>query len=317
VAPKLIGGACLAVCPATHYADSASSCALCDAGCATCGGGTATDCLSCPEVTPHLIGGSCECSRGYLATADACTQIDECADGTNNCQFGSAYCTDLAGSFSCSCPPGYAGNGITCNDIDECATGAAQCSDHASCANLEGAINGPGYSCTCTTPGYGGDGFFCGDLDECTLATATPTTQPDNCHTNADCINLDATFNCTCSTGYRGDGVQSCVDIDECAEQLDDCDKTPTSFTSAGTRATCINTDGSYKCECAAPYFTGDGTSCVAPPFPPPPELHTYVCVDSSTGQSFNARANMGGRSPASQITLRGKLCSYLGVVSD
>ena len=33
---------------------------------------------------------------GYQATSDACTQIDECATGAHDCQFGAAYCTDLS-----------------------------------------------------------------------------------------------------------------------------------------------------------------------------------------------------------------------------
>jgi len=273
VAPKILGGSCLAVCPATHYADSASSCALCDAGCATCIGGAATDCLSCSAATPHLVGGACECSSGYLATADACTQINECADGTNNCQFGSAYCTDLAGSFSCACPSGYTGDGVTCHDIDECASGVAQCSEYASCTNLIGAVDSPGYSCACTTSGYGGDGFFCGDLDECSMQAATATTQPSNCHVNADCTNSDRSFSCACSSGYAGDGVNACDDIDECADETDDCDSTATPFGGVSTRATCINTPGSFFCECVAPYFTGDGVNCefTSPSTPPPP----------------------------------------------
>ncbi len=271
IAPFLLGGVCLAACPSTHYAASASTCEECDASCVTCSGPGADACMSCAPATPHLVSGACTCMAGYQATSDACTQIDECATGAHNCQFGAAYCIDLAGSFSCKCPPGFTGNGVTCADVDECADGTHKCSEHATCTNLVGAVDSLGYSCACARAGYGGDGFYCGDLDECTLEAPTTTTQPHNCHADADCINLDAAFNCTCKVGFRGDGVVSCVDIDECAEGLDACDKTPSPHAGVSVRATCTNTHGSHDCECVAPFFSGDGKTCQAPSPSPPP----------------------------------------------
>jgi len=323
-APYLHEGACLAVCPTSYYAASdGSSCESCSASCATCSGGSDSDCLTCPVATPHLEGGACVCKSGYLSTETSCTQINECETGEHDC-YDADYCTDLAGSFSCACPPGFTGDGVTCTDVNECLDGTHQCSEYATCTNLVGAVETSGYECTCTTSGYGGDGFYCGDLDECTLEEATPTAQPHNCHINANCINSDGSFSCTCSTGYDGDGISSCVDIDECATQTDDCDKMPTPYPGVSTRATCTNTDGGYICECVAPYFTGDGVTCVAPaPSPPPPlpppyapytTLHQYSCV-SATGQR-SARANFGLREPPAQISLASMLCDYVGTAS-
>ena len=41
------------------------------------------------------------------------------------------------------------------------------------------------------------------DIDEC-------TTNTDDCHANASCINTDGNFTCTCNDGYIGDGT-SCA----------------------------------------------------------------------------------------------------------
>ena len=203
-APKLFNGTCLAVCPADHFAASATSCGACDATCATCSGATAADCLTCHAPKPHLVGGACTCMAGYQASSDACTQIDECATDAHNCFGGAAYCTDLAGSFSCACPAGYTGDGVSCSDVDECAAGTALCSPQATCANAPPSPAAPlGYTCTCNTTGYWGDGFFCGDVDECTLEAALPTTSPHTCHPTARCINLDGAFECACASGYR------------------------------------------------------------------------------------------------------------------
>ena len=270
VAPFLLQGACTAACPASHYAASASSCGYCDASCVTCSGPSPSECTSCAPATPHLVGGMCTCMSGYESTADSCTQIDECETGVHNC-FDASLCIDLAGSFSCRCPAGYTGDGVSCADVDECAAGTHQCSAHATCTNLVGAVDTPGYACACTTSGYGGDGFYCGDLDECTLEVPTATTQPHNCHVDANCVNLDASFNCTCKSGFRGDGVNECIDIDECGEDIDACDKTPSPHSAASLRASCTNTHGGYVCECVAPYFSGDGKTCEAPPPSPPP----------------------------------------------
>ena len=45
--------------------------------------------------------------------------------------------------------------------------------------------------------------FFSLDIDECLLGR-------DDCHPNAECINLAGTFFCVCAAGYDGDGL-NCV----------------------------------------------------------------------------------------------------------
>uniref|UniRef100_A0A0N4ZV61 EGF-like domain-containing protein n=1 Tax=Parastrongyloides trichosuri TaxID=131310 RepID=A0A0N4ZV61_PARTI len=59
--------------------------------------------------------------------------------------------------------------------------------------------------------------------------------------------------NCTCVEGYRGNNeTKKCVDIDECAEESHLCSQI------------CINTKGSYKCDCYEKIFklSENGKSC-------------------------------------------------------
>ena len=49
------------------------------------------------------------------------SDIDECAEETDNCAATIATCTDTEGSFTCACNIGYSGDGVSC-------TGKRQCS---------------------------------------------------------------------------------------------------------------------------------------------------------------------------------------------
>ncbi|MCK6518811.1 hypothetical protein L6R46_27600 [Myxococcota bacterium] len=60
-----------------------------------------------------------DCDLGYIPNADGdCVDIDECADGTNNCA-AEASCTNTEGSFSCECPSDMFGDGLECRPIWE------------------------------------------------------------------------------------------------------------------------------------------------------------------------------------------------------
>ena len=101
-----------------------------------------------------------------------------------------------------------------------------------------------------------------------------------DCHTNADCNDIEDSFECFCKSGFAGDGV-SCEDIDNCAADpcgenmncldgaetdfecfckfgfildgddcidIDECVKNPCTGTSA-----CVNKPGSFDCESKLP----------------------------------------------------------------
>jgi hypothetical protein len=78
------------------------------------------------------------------------------------------------------------------------------------------------------------------------------------CHSNATCTNRKADRECKCKPGFFGDGEQ-CFDVDECrwdptvAEQLGGC----------GTGSRCINTPGSFYCECLPGYAKLNERACL------------------------------------------------------
>ena len=85
----------------------------------------------------------------------------------------------------------------------------------------------------------------------------------------ADCVGL------TPRSGYTIDGQCVETDIDECAQSLDNC----------ATSAMCINTPGSYTCQCFSGYF-GDGRHCTANAY----AVYTVIDIPSVTPASLNVQ---------------------------
>jgi len=70
-----------------------------------------------------------ECGEEYFAPTGCpigycCNDIDECADGTDNCEDGFT-CSNTIGDYDC-------------DDIDECADGTDSCEDGFTCSNTIG-----------------------------------------------------------------------------------------------------------------------------------------------------------------------------------
>ncbi|AKF80124.1 EGF domain-containing protein [Myxococcus fulvus 124B02] len=138
----------------------------------------------------------CQLEPGYTCTGQptVCTDIDECAAGTDNCS-ENATCTNIGGSFTCACTAGYEGDGVTCTDINECAAGTDNCDANATCTNTGGS-----FSCACNA-GYEGDGVTCTNIDEC---AASP------CLNGGTCIDGVGSYTCKCAPTYEGTNCQSC-----------------------------------------------------------------------------------------------------------
>ncbi|KAG8182020.1 hypothetical protein JTE90_013951 [Oedothorax gibbosus] len=131
-------------------------------------------------------------------------------------------------------------NGIYCKDINECASNNP-CT-HI-CNNFPG-----GFSCQCLN-GFvlDVDGETCNDIDECNLNLS-------NCSSSEECVNTVGSFKCLiiCKEGYkRSDDDLYCLDINECSDELNPCDQV------------CVNSIGSYTCECNSGYYLTIKNKCL------------------------------------------------------
>lgn len=223
-------------------------------------------------------GFKCECDRGYVMGGDdgkRCVDKDNCVDakGENPCK-NEGVCTNYApsaehldGHFTCECKAGLGWEGKTCEtNIDECKRGEHTCGmpgppGWQTCKDLVPNTKNQKkkFRCDCA------EGFKwnkkktkCVDRNECDLG-------PDEtCGQHGRCINTGKRkwkgapkdgWKCECYEGWSPqDGVTDCnLDIDECKAFVD---------ASMGhvchPKASCINTPGSWACQCDQGY-SGDG----------------------------------------------------------
>uniref|UniRef100_A0A8C2EZ36 Fibrillin 2b n=1 Tax=Cyprinus carpio TaxID=7962 RepID=A0A8C2EZ36_CYPCA len=213
----------------------------------------------------------CLCLDGYNLTPDNknCVDINECVTLPGACQPGT--CQNLDGSFRCICPPGYEVQNDKCVDINECSVEPNIC-QFGLCKNTPGS-----FQCLCQ-PGFvlSDNGRRCFDTREsfcftrfeagkCSVPKPLNTTKAKCCCSLlpgegwGDPCELcpretEAAFHTLCPYGHeailRPEGRE---DMNECVENPGICGN-----------GLCINTDGSFRCECPFGYnldFTG--VNCV------------------------------------------------------
>ncbi|KAL7022702.1 hypothetical protein ACKWTF_012350 [Chironomus riparius] len=190
---------------------------------------------------------SCEDGYRYQARIAQCVDINECAEGLDDCDRRTQLCLNIPGSFKCqdkvvdTCLPGlkYDLETKLCEDVNECLD-PDSCDNGYKCLNTVGSFECVAVTTQRNKPfripkcarGYHLQGDQCVDIDECAY-------DREACDANQICINLPGAFQCDCKVGFVLDPLtNACEDINECQINLHDCLETQR----------CDNTIGSYRC---------------------------------------------------------------------
>ncbi|XP_022086769.1 fibrillin-1-like [Acanthaster planci] len=157
-----------------------------------------------------------------------CRKIDDCA--SSPCRNG-ATCRDLVHNYTCDCADGFEGHA--------CQAASTSCK-RSTCLNGGLCHDGPtGPVCQCIE-GFTGP--------RCEVAMH-PCEQL-HCRNGGSCDVGEGNMPlCTCPVGFRGPVCN--LDVNECLVQNGGCDHA------------CVNTRGSYRCDCSAGFvLQSDGKSC-------------------------------------------------------
>ncbi|GAA50962.1 neurogenic locus notch homolog protein 3 [Clonorchis sinensis] len=204
------------------------------------------ECLSGAAGCQHLCVNTygsfrCECHDGYQIDPrdpSRCVASETCE---TRCTRGQGYCDEQR---RCQCYSGFEGEWCE-QDVDECRAGTHSCEQV--CVNTQGA-----YECRCNQ-GYEPDPHY---PNRC---------RPVGCH--PPCVRGQGTCSeagrCVCTPGFTG--IDCAEDEDECATGRHKC------------MQRCVNTYGSYLCQCDPGYRTdpSDMTRCL-------PEACDPQCYDDT-----------------------------------
>ncbi|KAM7309251.1 fibulin-1 isoform X4 [Ixodes scapularis] len=200
----------------------------------------------------------CECHEGYRLEEDnkSCADVDECSDGTHNCDLTTHECMNKPGGFGCipksdtdvpsvdsetpqQCEAGFKYNSAMkdCIDVDECSEGLDDCGmEQQTCLNTYGGfqcLSKDGKECPA---GYKWNEDSCVDVNEC-----AESLHACDARFEEECKNTVGGYVCNpmCSKGLRySHHFEKCLDVDECQEGTHTC----------GSVQLCTNTEGGFTC---------------------------------------------------------------------
>ena len=241
-----------------------------------CGSGKAwgPSCEECPVPGSAEYKLICPGGNGYKPNEETVIleDINECKAMDSLCANG--RCSNTFGSFMCTCKAGYRldDSHMMCEDVDECGETPDLCRPGV-CVNLEG-----GYACECP-PDYmlAPDGKECIDMRKeycymkyrngtCLAPMSRPQTRMVCCCSMGAAWGLDCqacpaegepAHRALCGLGGPGSMIDP---LTGSQHEIDECELMP------GTcqHGTCMNTIGSFRCECDRGYeFDEDSHQCI------------------------------------------------------
>ncbi|XP_061188876.1 mucin-like protein [Saccostrea echinata] len=259
----------------------------------------------CPELTTFCCNTNgnytCECQSGFQLINDECEDINECETGRHGC---SQMCINVDGDYNCACHSGF----NLQNDRKMCEKVKDTCSLFPGLNCSYGCIQSaqdPGeIICLCEN-GFqlASDMKTCIDIDECQKNTT--------CDHN--CTNTAGSFECECAIGYElqndgisckacngyfygmycntpckcGRGATACHHVtgcvchlgwtgETCEIDIDECERSPC----IGEHELCLNTPGSYRCDCVTGFNNSEGSCTDIDECQNPTSCH-QICINT------------------------------------
>ena len=231
-------------------------------------------CSACPLNTVSPPGSKrltdCVCKPGYFSIKGPGVACDQCPEYTWKNMTGSERCSSCpantrspAGSLNlsdCVCLKGYYGpDGQACSACSfgsyksEVGSGPCLSCPYANMTSPAGSLDRE--ECVCNA-GYQMTND--GTCIACPAGKYKESEGSDDCvdcfaHSNTSLPGSTSPFQCTCDNGYEPLRVGiSCQNIDECVAGTHNC----------AASAQCFDTPGGFYCDCRAPLYSGNGTTC-------------------------------------------------------